>query len=359
MNGNFAAPSGRLLHSEGPSMEPTSHKPPLYTLWQPTTLMFILLIGEGLALILSLAPGNGDGKWITFGLLSFTIQWIVLIALSLLFLVRLEIRKLGVVTLSYVILAALLLSTCFVGLIAWWFFKHLLSSGGLTLLSMIGTMCTITLVVGMLSLAAFQNHWQAQQLAVKAKQAELEALTARIRPHFLFNTLNAGAALVHGRPEEAERLLLNLADLFRAALSGQQEISLEDELALAKGYVEIESLRFAGRLNIQWELPSPLPDIKVPALSIQPLIENAVKHGMEPSSERVNVEVIVKVEPHQVKISVLNDMPKNRPTTVSGYQVGLLSSRERIRALSRGRAELDTRIENNRFIAVISLPTDQ
>lgn len=340
-------------------MEPTRHQPPLYTLWQPATLIFILLIGEGLALILSLAPGAGDGKWVTFGLLSFTIQWIVLIALSFLFLFRREIRKLGVVTLSYVILAALLLSTCLVGLIAWWLFAPLLSSGSLTLASMLGTMCTITLIVGMLSLAAFQNHWQAQQLAVKAKQAELEALTARIRPHFLFNTLNAGASLIRGRPEEAERLLLNLADLFRAALSGQQEISLEDELALAKGYVEIESLRFADRLNIRWDLPSPLPDIKVPALSIQPLIENAVKHGMEPSSERVNVEVIVKAESDEVKIWVINDMPKNKPTIVTGHQVGLLSSRERIRALSRGRAELDTRIENNRFIAVITLPTDE
>jgi hypothetical protein len=79
---------------------------------------------------------------------------------------------------------------------------------------------------------------------------------------------------------------------------------------------------------------------------------------MEPSSVRVNVEVIVKLESRHVSITVLNDMPKNKPTIVSGHQVGLLSSRERIRALSHGRAELNTRIENDRFIAVISLPTE-
>jgi two-component system sensor histidine kinase AlgZ len=256
------------------------------------------------------------------------------------------------------ILLALVLNTCLVGTAAWYVMRETLPQSETSLISFLFKIIAITLAVGTLSLAAFQNHWQARQLAVKAKQAELEALTARIRPHFLFNTLNAGASLIHGRPEEAERLLLNLADLFRAALSGQQEIRLEDELALARGYVEIELLRFTDRLNIHWDLPSPLPDILVPALSIQPLIENAIKHGMEPSSVRVNVEVIVKLESRHVSITVLNDMPKNKPTIVSGHQVGLLSSRERIRALSHGRAELNTRIENDRFIAVISLPTE-
>lgn len=338
-------------------MEPNNHKPPLYTLWQPTTLIFILLIGEGLALILSLAPGTGEGKWVTFGLLSLTIQWIVLITLSLLFLCRLGIQKLGVVTLSYVILAALQLATCFVGLIVWWFFKHILSSGDLTLLSLLGTMCTIALVVGMLSLAAFQNHWQAQQMAVKAKQAELEALTARIRPHFLFNTLNAGASLVRINPEKAEQLLLNLADLFRAALSGKKEIPLKDELELTKRYLEIEALRFADRVDIQWDIPSPLPDIMIPSLSIQPLVENAVRHGVEPSLETVSIEITVKHESGTVVIVVSNDVPTLK-NIVAGHKVGLLSSRQRIRALSGGRAELNTRIENNRFIAEIILPLE-
>ena len=334
-----------------------SHSP-LDTLWQAPSMLSIVFIGETVAALLALAPGFIGDRWVYFGLASLMIQWIVLLTLGLLFLFRLRLSTMKPPNVSWIALAILVTASGLVAYGAW----HLMALGltlpDVSLPIFLIKIVMIALLVGMLSLAAFQNHWQARQLAVKAKQAELEALTARIRPHFLFNTLNAGASLVHGRPEEAERLLLNLADLFRAALSGQQEISLEDELALAKGYVEIETLRFADRLKIRWDLPSPLPDILVPALSIQPLIENAIKHGMEPSSVLVNVEITVKIESNCVIISVLNDMPKNKPAITSGHQVGLLSSRERIRALSRGRAELNTRIENNRFIAVISIPTD-
>lgn len=339
---------------------PSTFKPnssAIQSLWQTRELISVLLMGEGLAVVISLAPGGTGDRWVYFGLSSLLIQWTTLLSLGFLFVFRDKINSLSLNSLLYCVLAILLACTWVVGITAWWFQASSFGENS-SLLTFLVKISAIALVVGTLSCAAFQNHWQAQHMAVKAKQAELEALTARIRPHFLFNTLNAGASLVHGRPEEAERLLLNLADLFRAALSGQQEISLEEELALAKGYVEIETLRFADRLNIHWDLPSPLPDINVPALSIQPLIENAIKHGMEPSSVRVNVEIIVKVEPEFVIISVLNDMPKNKPTINSGHQVGLLSSRERIRALSSGRAELNTRIENDRFIAVISIPTD-
>jgi len=299
----------------------------------------------------------GD-RWVYFGLASLLVQWIILLTMGLLFIFRKRLARLKPLRVSWIALGTLVTSSGMVACGAWYLMELGLTRPDVSLPMFLIKIIAIAMLVGMLSLAAFQNHWLARQFAVRVKQAELEALTARIRPHFLFNTLNAGASLIHARPEEAERLLLNLADLFRAALSGQQEISLADELALAKGYVEIETLRFADRLNIHWDLPSPLPDIMVPSLSIQPLIENAIKHGMEPSSTRVNVEIIIKLESGMVRISVLNDMPKNKPTVATGHQVGLLSSRERIRALSQGRAELDTRIENNRFIAVISLPTD-
>src|SRR5690606_9580864 len=117
-------------------------------------------------------------------------------------------------------------------------------------------MAGLTLCVGLLGLAVFYHHWRATQLAVQAKQAQLEALQARIRPHFLFNTLNTGVALVRERPGEAERLLLDLSDLFRAALAGPPTIPLEDELALARRYLEIEQLRFGPRLQVKWEVPA-------------------------------------------------------------------------------------------------------
>jgi two-component system, LytTR family, sensor histidine kinase AlgZ len=327
---------------------------PLYGLWQAKTMISIILIGEGLALILALSPGLSGDRWVFFGLASLMAQWVILLSMGCLFLGKKWLANISLNKLLLFALILLLVCTTLVSLGAWYVMRHTLPSSETSLMPFLLKTLAITLAVGMLSLAAFQNHWQAQQLAVRTKQAELEALTARIRPHFLFNTLNAGASLVHGKPEEAEKLLLNLADLFRAALSGKQEISLEDELSLAKRYVEIESMRFRERLNIQWHLPVTLPNILVPALSIQPLIENAIRHGMEPSSTSVNIEITVEQNADIISITIANDMSTSKQQ-IAGHNVGLSSSRERIRALSDGRAELNTRIDQGRFIAVIKL----
>jgi two-component system, LytTR family, sensor histidine kinase AlgZ len=329
----------------------------IQSLWRTRELISVVLVGEGLAVVLSLTPGATDDRWVYFGLSSFMIQWTALLSLGVLFLLRNRINTLNINNLLYSVLAILLACTWVIGTAAWWLQASSFGANS-SLLAFLGKISAIALVVGTLSCAAFQNHWQAQRMAVKAKQAELEALTARIRPHFLFNTLNAGASLVRVSPEKAEQLLLNLADLFRAALSDKQEISLNDELELTKRYVEIESLRFVNRVNIHWDLPSPLPSIMIPSLSIQPLVENAIRHGVEPTLEKVNLEIIVREELKKVTITISNDIPKTKnQIPLAGHNMGLASSRERIRALSHGHAELTTRIENNRFIAEINLPT--
>jgi two-component system sensor histidine kinase AlgZ len=214
----------------------------------------------------------------------------------------------------------------------------------------------ITIAVGLLGLAAFHNFWKGRLAAVRAKQAELEALQARIRPHFLFNTLNTGAALVHARPGEAEQLLLDLADLFRAALSGPSELPLQGELELARRYLEIERLRFGDRLQVNWTLPETLPDVVVPALSIQPLVENAIRHGIEPSPRGGRLDVTVVEEVDQVRVVVSNDLPPAGRKPAAGHQVGLASARERIEALSEGRGRLETRVLDGRYVATITLP---
>ena len=217
-------------------------------------------------------------------------------------------------------------------------------------------MTTLALTVGLLGLAAFQNHWRARQLAVRAKQAELEALQARIRPHFLFNTLNTGAALVHQRPEEAERLLLDLSDLFRAALAGPREITLADELALVRRHLEIEGLRFGDRLRVEWQVPAALPDVTVPALSIQPLVENAIRHGVEPVATGGDVHLQVATDGDWLEVTVANALPSApvRPTT--GHQVGLNAVRARIQAMTHGRGSVRTTTVEGRYTAVIRIP---
>ena len=114
--------------------------------------------------------------------------------------------------------------------------------------------------------------------------ARLEELQARIRPHFLFNTLNSAIALVRAEPARAETLLEDLSDLFRHALIDQGEsVPLAEEIALARRYLDIEQVRFGDRLRVQWALDPRADGALLPPLLLQPLVENAVRHGVEPS----------------------------------------------------------------------------
>ena len=337
-------------------MNPSATPPnPLEVLWQAPVLTAVVLGGEGLALILALAPGPVGDRAVYFGLASLMIQWVSLLSLGGLYAMRSSLSGLPAQRVAWIALALLLVNTWVVGACAWllrgtWPAMHSGWQGFLLQLT------AIALTVGLLALAAFQNFWRARRLAVLAKQSELEALQARIRPHFLFNTLNTGAALVHDQPGQAERLLLDLADLFRAALSGPRDIPLADELALARRYLEIESLRFGPRLRLAWDLPEPLPDVLMPALSIQPLVENAIRHGVEPSADGACLEVAVKLDGDAVRIVISNDLPPRGALAAPGHLVGLASARERIGALSRGRGRLDTEVRDGRFIATIRMP---
>lgn len=328
---------------------------PLDTLWQAPAILWMLVAGEGVAVILTLAPGIEDDRLRYFGLISLAIQWISLSTLAALYLMRRPLTRLRPPHVAYVALALLVIFTLIISNLAWFFFRDgwALPEGKWN--GMQWRLTGIVLAVGLLGLAAFQNHWRGRLHAVRAKQSELQALQARIRPHFLFNTLNTGAALVHERPEEAERLLLDLADLFRAALGGPRQILLEDELSLARRYLEIEALRFGDRLAVHWHLPRELPAVTVPALSIQPLVENAVRHGVE-RLPRGDVDVRVTSTPDHVIVRISNPLPASGSTSAAGHQIGLNASQVRIEAMTDGRGSVQTQVEDGRFIATVRLP---
>ena len=329
---------------------------PLDALWRPTALMAVILAGEALALVLALAPGT-DGWLVRLGLASLAIQWIAVGTLCALFLLRHGLARLRAMQLAWACLGLLLAMTLLVAGAAWELLGMTMdTSVGRT--SFVLRMLALAFVVGLMALLIYQNYWQTRQLAVRAKQLELEALQARIRPHFLFNTLNTGAALVHARPADAERLLLDLADLFRCALRGPRQIPLAEELALTRRYLEIEALRFGDRLRLNWEIPETMPEVLVPSLSIQPLAENAIRHGIERRPEGGAVDVAVRLFGDRVEITVANDMP-GIAGGGGGHAVGLASARERVRAFSDGRGDVETRLLDGRHIATMTLPLQE
>ena len=328
---------------------------PLDTLWQAPVLAWTILAGEGLAAVLAMAPGAGDNPWVYFGVTSLVVQWVSLSTLGALYLFRRPLAKLRPNWIAYVALLALVTVTALVCAAGWLLLRDLWPLARDGWLPMFLRLTGIAVIVGLLGLAAFLNHWRVRQLAVRAKQAELEALRARIRPHFLFNTLNTGAALVHQRPADAEQLLLDLADLFRAALAGPQEIPLDEELALVRRYLEIEALRFGERLRVNWQLPDDLPAVAIPTLSVQPLVENAIRHGIEPSAAGGEIDIAVITSERQVEISVRNALPGAVAKTL-GHQVGQSSVRARLQALTQDHGQLETRVEDGHYIATIRLP---
>lgn len=315
--------------------------------------MAVILAGEALALLLALAPGT-EGWLVRFGLASLGIQWIAVGTLCALFLLRRPLARLPAMAMAWACLGLLLAMTLLVASAAWELLG-MTRNPDVGRTSFVLRMLALALVVGLLGLVIYQNYWRARQLAVRAKQLELEALQARIRPHFLFNTLNTGAALVHARPADAERLLLDLADLFRCALRGPRQIPLAEELALTRRYLEIEALRFGDRLRLGWEIPETMPEVLVPSLSIQPLAENAIRHGIERRPDGGAVDVAVRLFDDRVEITVANDMPGTAGGG-GGHAVGLASARERVHALTDGRGRVESRVEAGRYIASVHLP---
>ena len=329
---------------------------PLDALWQAPAILWVALTGIALAAVLALAPGVGSDRWIYFGLALLVTQWIALLTLGALYLLRRPLGRIRPPQVAYVAVILLLLNTWLVGSLGWLLMRGISPMTAGDWPSLLLRLTGIALAVGVLGLAVFRNHWRARQLALRAKQSELESLHSRIRPHFLFNTLNTGAALVHRHPEEAERLLLDLADLFRAALAGPRQISLEDELALARRYLEIENLRFGERLTVRWQLPGVMPAVTVPALSIQPLVENAIRHGVERLPGGGDVEIAVSTTPGTVVVRISNPLPRTDAQANQGHQVGLNASQVRIEALTDGRGSVQTHVADGRYIATVRLP---
>jgi len=318
--------------------------------------MWVIIAGEGLAAVMSLSPGVGGARLVYFGLASLIVQWITFIALATLYLFRRRLRTMKVIHVVYISLGLLMASAWLVVAALWWLLRDLLPEGDADWRQLLLRLSAIILIVGVLGVAALQNHWQARQAAVRAKQSELEALQARIRPHFLFNTLNSGVALVRQQPGQAEELLLGLSDLFRAALSNPHDIELSEELALVRRYLDIESIRFGPRLRTSWQLPDAMPSVKVPALSIQPMVENAVRHGIERLPGGGEIAIGVEVEADAVVVSIRNPMPPASAELATGHSIGLPATLARIAAITEGRGSVATTAMDGDYVVTITLP---
>ena len=171
--------------------------------------------------------------------------------------------------------------------------------------------------------------WRVKGRTPAATAARLTELQARIRPHFLFNTLNTAIALVREEPAHAEAILEDLAELFRSALVDQGEaVTLAQEIALARRYLEIEQARFGERLRVEWSIDVAAGGAMLPPLLLQPLVENAVKHGVEPSDSGAEIRISTQRRGTMAVIKVTNTVPAGQGPR--GHGLALANVRERL-----------------------------
>jgi len=201
-----------------------------------------------------------------------------------------------------------------------------------------------------------QQQWK---IHIQAQfEAEVQALRARIRPHFLFNSMNTIASLITFSPEKAEKAVVDLSDLFRASLREQNINTLNDELELTKSYLDIESLRLGDRLNINWDIDQNLIETEVPALCLQPLVENAIYHGIEPLADGGIISVSVIQEDNKLKLCVSNPLGNGSMSKHDGNHMAQQNIRQRLKLVYGKNASFIIEETDTTYAVILKIPLE-
>lgn len=303
----------------------------------------IVLIVELTAVVLALArqgTGPGGDFWGDLARTSLFLLWVGLVCAALLCWTRSRLERLTVARGSAAVLTLLLAAIAAISAGAY-FIGHsrfAIGNGAAGFFPsqawpFVGRNMAIGFVIVAVALRYFYvTHQWRRNIEMRAA-ARVHALQARIRPHFLFNSMNTIASLTRSDAALAEQAVQDLADLFRASLSDQhQTITLEEELEVARTYQRIEALRLGSRLQVSWDVDRLPRDARVPGLLLQPLIENAIYHGIEPRPEGGTVSVVGELTGDLVTIVVRNPVAE-RQSEREGHRLALANIRERLTLL--------------------------
>ena len=198
---------------------------------------------------------------------------------------------------------------------------------------------------------------RAKALSPAIAESRLQALQARIRPHFLFNSINAVLSLVRTDPKRAETALLDMADLFRVLMRDNRDlVPLADEIELCRQYLELEKLRLSDRLTVEWHLNNMPADALVPPLVLQPLLENAVYHGIEPSSTPGVVSINIFCKGGDVHAILRNPYQSEGGRHHAGNKMALGNIRERLKLHFDAEGTLESRVREDTYEVHIRMP---
>lgn len=324
----------------------------------PRILLITLLFGFGLALLLAIAPGVSEDRWIRLGTTSWFVAWVTLITVSILCALQKPLCRLPRHWLLFVVMFILLLTTAMISVLAYQFLTRLGWNPFESQSEFLLHNQAIATVVGGMGIWIFSLHWAKTRRVTAQTKAELDALHARIRPHFLFNSLNTVAALIDADTKAAEAAVLDLASIFRAALHAGDTATLEDELGLTRRYLALERWRLGPRLVVEWVLPQDsVPVITLPILTIQPLVENAVRYAVERSSKPCTVRIECVVGDKAVSLLIDNPViTETQPPVRDGNGISLQNIRDRLALMFGDRASLRVGVIDAKFRVKLVLP---
>ncbi|MFT0211352.1 histidine kinase [Pseudomonas sp. F1_0610] len=322
-------------------------------------LLSLILVAQLIVIVLILAENNLiTFNWERFALVSFFVQWNVLLSAALICTMRPLLKKLTIFVSSISCLTLIVGIT----LVCTYVAAHLPMTNYENTIEI----QQVYIKHGLISLiisAILLRHFYLQSQWKKEKQAELKArlaaLRARIDPHFLFNSLNSIASLIATNPDSAEKAVLDLSDLFRASLSDQNNnlTTWSKEIRLAKHYIDIEKLRFAERLNVTWDCSNIPDNLPIAPLTLQPLLENAIVHGIQASPSGGLIHIQASCQQGFFELMISNPMPQQAVVTSKrGTQIAIKNIQARFTALFGENATLSASQQHDRYITRLRYP---
>lgn len=325
-----------------------------------TAVLRLLVVTELLAIFLMLS--NLDQLqpflWADLALKSFLLAWVAMSTAAVLCALRPHLKK---IKRSYAAFAILFVFITLVGFFTFaaeglLLFLQIRQPGDVNVVAVLVRNMMMGGIIGGLVLRYFYLQEQLLRRQRTELTARVQALQARIRPHFLFNSMNIIASLIVVDPDKAEQVVEDLSALFRASLKAEGEVPLNDEINLCNSYLNIEKLRLGKRLDFEWRFDNVQASLRIPALTLQPLIENAIYHGVEPSDDGGKVTILISWTGKELSIIITNPYHEHKSSHHKGNSMALANIRERLQAHYGEKAKLRTQAIGQIFTTQVSYP---
>jgi two-component system sensor histidine kinase AlgZ len=327
------------------------------------TLFIVLLVAELVAIVLTLAAHAPEGEFLlTLSKISFFVLWLAVLGVAVMCQLRTWLERAGK-TRAFVASFIILLVLCLVvAELAW---QLPVRVAGITVIDdthtdfLLRTLAISSIFIALAMRYLYVSSEWRRSIVLEA-QARISALQALIRPHFLFNSMNTIASLTRTDPRQAEEAVEALSDLLRASLSStRNRTTLKEELEIAAIYNRIEKLRLGDRLRLRWDIDDLPMRARIPSLTIQPLIENAIYHGIELLPDGGDVSVTGKRDGKYVTIAVTNPVAPGKQRDKDGNKMALANIRQRFELAYGSRATVAVDAGDDTYSVTLRFPVDE